>query len=190
MNEPSLQIEPDIGVPLHSDVAYDDLFLRAQAACNTALHLKPFGLDVEPTENDKVVAATLVESYASDQEVTSKAVTETRASDMTPASLMLVTTILDEFGKQVVHSSLQIRNLITNKLLLDSDHADPRVRLRAIELLGKISDVSMFTEKRELTVTHKSAEELRADLKTKLHRMMRDGEEVVEAEVVTEPPAD
>ena len=62
--------------------------------------------------------------------------------------------------------------LVTNKLILESDNADPRVRIRALELLGKITDVGLFTEKTEITVTHQSTEELRKSLREKFNKIM------------------
>ena len=76
---------------------------------------------------------------------------------------------------------MHIRHLVTNKLLLESENPDPRIRLRAIELLGKISDVSLFAEKTEVTVTHQTTDELRAILRQKLEKIVRPSEEVEEA---------
>ena len=49
---------------------------------------------------------------------------------------------------------------------------DPRVRIRALELLGKISDVGLFAEKSEVTITHQSTEELRNKLRSKLAKLI------------------
>ena len=54
--------------------------------------------------------------------------------------------------------------------------------MRALELLGKISDVGLFSEKSEVTITHQSTDDLRAKLKGKLEKLVAG--EVVEAVVV------
>jgi hypothetical protein len=82
-----------------------------------------------------------------------------------------------------VQSSVEIRNLITNKLLLESEHPDPRVRLKAIELLGKISDVGLFVEKSETVVTHQTSDDLKAKLRSKLSRLISPDEEITDAVV-------
>jgi hypothetical protein len=51
------------------------------------------------------------------------------------------------------------------------------VRIRALELLGKISDVGLFTERSEVVITHQSSTELENKLRDKLRRLM--GEEDV-----------
>ena len=73
--------------------------------------------------------------------------------------------------------------MVTNKLVLESENPDPRIRMRALELLGKISDVGLFSEKSEVTITHQSTDDLREKLKGKLEKLVA-GEVVEEAVVV------
>jgi hypothetical protein len=146
---------------LRRHIPYKDLKARADAACNTISELIENGLTIEVTDEDREVAATIATAYAKDPEQTSKKITNKRVGQLRPASLVLVGNILDEFGQSVVESANHIRHLVTNKLLLETENPDPRIRLRALELLGKISDVSLFAEKTEVTVTHRSTDELR-----------------------------
>ena len=169
----TLRIEPEIGVPLADDIPNVDLKERAEAACNTALKLAEHGLDLEPTVEDEDAAAKLVLAYADNPEKTSKKVTAKKAATLTPASIVLTNNILQEFGHSVAESATQIRYLVTNKLLLEAENADPRIRIRALELLGKISDVGLFAEKSEVTVTHQSTEDLRNKLRGKLEKLVQ-----------------
>mgnify|MGYP003131789188 CR=1 FL=1 len=180
----TLLIEPEIGVPLADDMPNVDLKERAEAACNTALKLAEHGLDLDPTVEDEDAAAKLALAYADDPEKTSKKVTAKKAATLTPASIVLTNNILQEFGHSVAESATQIRYLVTNKLLLESENADPRIRIRALELLGKISDVGLFAEKSEVTVTHQSTEDLRNKLRGKLEKIISttDVDDIQEAE--------
>jgi hypothetical protein len=72
-----------------------------------------------------------------------------------------------------------VRHLVTNKLILETENPDPRVRIRALELLGKISDVGLFSEKSEVTVTHQSTDDLKAKLRRKLEKLVNPVEEIV-----------
>ena len=130
------------------------------------------GLDITPTKEDKDVAAKLAVAYADNPEKTSKKASHKNISTLTPASLVLTNSILQEFGHSVAESATQIRHLVTNKLLLESENADPRIRMRALELLGKISDVGLFAEKSEVTITHQSTEDLREKLRSKLEKLV------------------
>lgn len=90
----------------------------------------------------------------------------------TPASIIHIKMLLSEYDRQVVHSTVTIRNYVTNKLIQESDHADPRIRMKALELLGKISDVGLFTDKTEITYKHRPTEELERLLQEKLMKVI------------------
>lgn len=94
--------------------------------------------------------------------------------------------MLDEFGWQVVTHAGQVRHLVTNKLLALSEHPDPKIQLRAVELLGKIADVGMFVDKQEITLKHTSDEELRKKLREKLGLVIEaEKPEVVDIEAIS-----
>ena len=179
----TLVIEPELGIPFSPDVPYIDLRERAEAACNTALKLSEHGLDIKPTKEDKDVAAKLAISYAGDPDKTSKKVTTKKAASLTPASLLMTNSILQEFGQSIVESAKQVRHMVTNKLVLETDNPDPRVRIRALELLGKISDVGLFAEKSEVTITHQSTDDLRNKVRSKLAKII-DAEEIDDAIII------
>lgn len=97
-----------------------------------------------------------------------------------PGAVVHIKAILDEYDRQVVQSAAQIRTYVTNKLVEESAHKDARIRLRALELLGKISDVGLFTEKTEVTMRHRPTPELEQMLRERLSK-------IVEVETVTLP---
>lgn len=179
-------LTPDTGVPLLPQQPITDLYERVKATAHTADILAGLGMKIDPPSNsDNDVAATLAASYAADPEKTSRAVSNTRAATMTPASLIQTRSILDEFGTAVVRHSVEIRHLVTNKLLIESENPDPRVRIRALELLGKISDVGLFTERSEVLITHQSTDDLRKKLREKFNRILdNDKPDVVDAVMV------
>jgi hypothetical protein len=90
----------------------------------------------------------------------------------TPSSAISTHSILKEYDMAVVQDAVQLRNYVTNKLIHESDNMDARIRIRALELLGKITDVGLFTERSEVTVTNKSTIELETTLKEKLKKLM------------------
>lgn len=180
----TLALEPELTVPVVENSPFSDLTAHVGAAANSALFLAEHGLILEPTNTDQDVAATLAMSYAKDPEKTSKKATQKRVAAMTPASLVLTNSILTEFGHSVVDSASQVRYLVTNKLLLETENPDPKIRIRALELLGKVSDVGLFAEKSEVTITHQTSDDLRAKLRGKLEKLVRPIEDIVDAVVV------
>tara|TARA_Y100000816_G_scaffold73244_2_gene49272 strand:- start:848 stop:1429 length:582 start_codon:yes stop_codon:yes gene_type:complete len=179
----TLKVKPEIAVDIPEADLELDLPKKMEAAATTAVELAEHGLEIEVTKEDQDNAAKLVAAYAEDPEGTSKKVTLKKAATLTPASLILTDSILKEFGQSVVESSLHIRHLVTNKLVLESENPDARIRMRALELLGKISDVGLFSEKSEVTITHQSTDDLREKLKGKLEKLVA-GEVIEEAVVV------
>ena len=180
----SILVEPELGVAIPEELPPMDLKKRTDAAAETAKELADHGVNLEPTKEDEDIAARLVTAYADDPENTSKKVTTKRAATLTPASLVLTNNILQEFGHSVVESALQVRHLVTNKLIDETENPDPRVRIRALELLGKISDVGLFAEKSEVTITYQSTDDLRARLREKLQKLNTPEEDMQDAVVI------
>jgi acetyl/propionyl-CoA carboxylase alpha subunit len=172
----TIEITPELGVELTPDIDYLDLRMRAEAVCRSILLLEQHGLDTEATAEDVQAAAKLTTAYAEDPERTSKLVNNARSAAITPASLKAVRNYLDEYGHAVVTHAIEVRHLVTNRLLEESQNPDPRIRIRALELLGKHSDVGLFSEKAEVTITHQTTDELKARLKQKLQRLIRKDE--------------
>lgn len=177
----NLSVSFDSGVPLPEDLSADELndtLGRAKVACQTALALEEFGVDIEPTEDDKEEARQV---YSGEKTVS--------AALTNPAVGMHLAALLTEYDKQIVESSAQLRTYITNRLIEESNATDSRTRMRALELLGKITDVGLFAERTEITIKHQSTEELEKRLYEKLEKVIDvEAEEVAEAEVVEPAP--
>ena len=186
----ALHVEPETGVALTDEVRQLDLSERVEAMDNTVKELEKHGLDVQYDDVDKEVAATLSTSYAQDADKTSRTVTNTRAAKLTPPSIKLANSIIQEFNHSVVESSIQLRHLVTNKLIIEAENPDAKVRMRALELLGKISDVGLFTEKSEVTITHQTTDDIKEKLRAKLSKLVNPEPEMEDAVVVDSSPLD
>ena len=105
--------------------------------------------------------------------------------------MLLTDRILKDFGHSVVKSSTQIRHLVTNKLIEETENPDARIRIRALELLGKVSDVGLFAEKAEVTVTHQTTDDIRDRLRDKLTKLVDvTPDDVEDAEIIDATPVD
>lgn len=148
--------------------SYDDLRDRVDAAFASLVEL---GADIEVSDDDEQTARQIVTGQKR----------PTDAALSSPGAIVHIKAILSEYDKSVVESAQQIRTLVTNKLILESESPDPRIRIKALELLGKISDVGLFTDKTEITLRHRPTEELEQLLRERLMG-------VIEAEPVTKSP--
>ena len=180
----AIHIEPEKGVKMRPAPKIKDLAVKANAAAETARFLHEKGLEIEANAEDKDVAAALAVSYAENPEKTSKAATPKRVANLTPATLLMTDRILKDFGHSVVKSATQVRHLVTNKLIEETENPDPRIRIRALELLGKVSDVGLFAEKSEVTITHQTTDDLKEKLREKLTRLVNPEPDIEEAIIV------
>lgn len=160
------EIETDIPLVAYPPT-FEDLRSRVDAAFAA---LTTLGYDVEVTDADI--------SAARDVATGSKRPTDILLSS--PGTVVHLKAILSEYDKAVVESSAQIRTYVTNKLIVESTNPDPRIRIKALEMLGKISDVGLFTEKTEITMRHRPTEELEQLLRERLMKTF-------EAEPVARP---
>lgn len=78
-----------------------------------------------------------------------------------PDVILQLEAMLSEFDHDVVQDAVQMRRFVTNKLMVEAATAGKASeRIKALELLGKISDVALFAERSIVTVEHKTTEEL------------------------------
>lgn len=89
---------------------------------------------------------------------------------------------LREYGQMVAMDVVEIRTAITNKLLEIANCGDRRYELKALELLGKHSDVGLFTERSEITINHNDPVKLEEAIKERIKRL-------IHAEVIEASPA-
>jgi hypothetical protein len=94
--------------------------------------------------------------------------------------------LLTEYDHRVILDATQARTYITNRLLEISACGDPKSELRAIELLGKLSDVGAFTDKSEITITHRSANDLRQVIQDKISKLLQIDVVDVEAKSISD----
>jgi len=162
-----LLVTPELNVPPPFRMTTEeitDLHEKVSKAFNTVEFLQANGLgEVTPTESDKKEARALfTDSPAADQEIT------------TPGKALMLRALLSEYDVEVVRNAAQVRRYIQLKLLEKTDCGDNKTELRALEMLGKMSDVGAFTERVEINVTHRTTEELENELATKLSQYMSD----------------
>jgi hypothetical protein len=163
----------DYDVPLADySPTFESLEHRVAAAMSSLVDLDavPFPDDIDEADKIKSRAIFTGEQLASDLDLSR------------PPVVSHLSALLNEYDHSVVRSAAQLRTYITNKLLEETSNPDPRIRLKSLELLGKVSDVGLFTDKTEITMRHKPTEELEQLLRERLTK-------VIEGEIVDPTPA-
>jgi hypothetical protein len=89
-----------------------------------------------------------------------------------PAEAKAASVLIKKFDFQAFADIQQARTYITNKLVTMTDCGDPKIEIKALELLGKHSDIGLFTERSEITVHHTTSKGLEDSIKERIKRLM------------------
>jgi len=89
---------------------------------------------------------------------------------------------LKTYGQNLAFDVGQVRAALTNKLLEIANCGETKYELKALELLGKHSDISLFTERSEITINYNSPDALEAAIKERIKRLLN-------AEIIDVTPA-
>jgi len=144
------------------------------ASAKTARLLNELGANIEVTEEDEHRA----------QELFTSARTPTKYERTLPGVMLKLEALLTQYDHMIIDDAQRLRTYVTNRLLEETEDEDPKIRLRAYELLGKITDVGLFTERKEVTVKHQSTDELKDVLKAKLDKLIQSRSGTIEDAVV------
>lgn len=147
---------PEVGIPLPFDTTpeeIDDFRQKAHALFETVQELIQQGAEIEITDEDKAT---------SHQIATSGKIPP--AKTLTPGTIVNLEAILNEWDQEVLDVSRRLRNYVTNKLIVESVDPDPRQRMKALENLGKIAGVGLFSERIDINITHRTVNDIETDL--------------------------
>ena len=116
-------IEPDVGIDIvEGSPRIEDFAEKAQAACETAKFL---GLDTTPTQADTEMAEQAVYDAVEDPVAGNKKALAA-SKKMTAPVYVQTKHILDAYALKVVENAAQIRLMVTNKLIIESENEDPK----------------------------------------------------------------
>ena len=109
----------------------------------------------------------------------------------TPAAVQHLVGMLTAYDWEFVHQARELRGYTVAKLLEECENPNANIRLKALGLLGKVTEVGLFTDKIEIKKTDLTDEEIDRKLKEKLAKFMgvQDAEPIEDIEVSTPSPA-
>lgn len=170
----TIQIQPTSDVPVPKNLGDEvgaSLQENARIAANTAALMAELDMPFEMTEEDEKLAHDLFKQVDKQKHKNGKDEYNPPALYQGNVALKLAA-LLTEYDHRVVLNATQARTYITNRLLEISSCGDAKHELRAIELLGKLSDVGAFTEKSEVTITHRTSDDLKNAIADKINRLL------------------
>ena len=172
-----IDLQPELTMPLGQGLTTpEDVHTAAQAMFRSALFAAEFGSPAPVTQKDVDLARDVMTQL--------EPVTKVQTS---PSAIYL-RALIAQYDHEVVKNATQLRLYVTNSLIEEA-RPGAKNRVRALELLGKVTEVGLFTERTEVTVRHQSAVELEQSVREKLARLMGRKEEVQDV-TVNDPPAE
>lgn len=167
-----MELKIDDGMPTPDGGGTDGYMSTLKAAASTARLLEEAGLNITFGDEDLDDAAATARQAARGPSALQTRTAISAITKKTPAALLLTEKILNDYGHKIVQEAAQVRHMVVNKLIQETENPDARIRVKALELLGKVSDVGLFSEKQEITITHQTSDDLRARLRQKLEKLI------------------
>lgn len=100
----------------------------------------------------------------------------------TPQAVKHLAGMLSQYDWEYVEQAKEIRGYVAAKLLEETKHPDAKIRLKSLELLGKLTEVGSFTERIQVTKVDATTDELTERLRAKLTSLLP---KTVEVETIT-----
>lgn len=161
-----IQLEPTSEHPVPFDLSNEQPKTHADSvavAVNTVDLLNSLGASIDFNNEDLAKAADLITGATKPNAPR----TMSKSAEAAAAHHLV-----KRFDFQAFSDALQARNFITNKLIELADSGDLKVELKALELLGKHSDIGLFTERSEITVHHTTSASLENSIKERVKRLL------------------
>lgn len=161
-----IEITPSKDHPIPYDLSDEQPKTHADAvsvAVNTTSLIEELGGSIDFSDEDLDKAKALIQGAGKSK--TPKHVTSS-------AEARAAAHLIKRFDFQAFADAQQARHFVTNKLIALADCGDPKLELKALELLGKHSDIGLFTERSEITVHHTSSKSLEESIKERVKRLM------------------
>lgn len=90
----------------------------------------------------------------------------------TPEAVRHLTGMLSAYDWEFIEMAKELRGYTVAQLVEETKNPNPNVRLKALALLGKVTEVGLFTEKIEIKKDELSDAELDQRIKEKLNKFM------------------
>jgi hypothetical protein len=162
----TVQIEPTKDHPIPyvtADEEPKDFAEELAVAANTIEVLEQLGTSPEVKPEDVGKTKELFESAVKNKDGKNLS---------NPLTAFAAKEFLRVYSVRLAAEMNDVRSAITNKLMELANCGDPRFELKALELLGKHSDIALFTERSEVTVTYKNSSDLEEAIKERVKRLL------------------
>ena len=143
------------------------------AKINTNNWLKELGAVDTDTITNELETQAARKAFASIVSATPEEITHHALANVkTPAAVQHLVGMLTAYDWEFVSQAKELRGYAVAKILEDCENPSASIRLKALALLGKVTEVGLFTEKIEVKKAELSDDELDQRIKDKLNKFM------------------
>ena len=89
-----------------------------------------------------------------------------------PEEIKAAVGMVTAYQWKFVEQAEELRSMAVSHIVKEIQHPDARIRLKALEMLGKVTEVALFTDRIQVKSEEVTDEELDARIKEKLGRYM------------------
>ena len=174
-------------------VAADDVapVKMLDAQVNTANWLSELGVpsdeEIDEKQQQKAARDAFTAMAVTDDADTK--VKEKLARLKTPPAVQQLAGMLCAYDWEFIEQAKDLRGYTVAKIVEETKHPDARIRLKALQMLGNVTEVALFTERVEVKKVDATEEEIESRLRDRLSRYLKPVEYTdVEAKTPEEPP--
>jgi len=173
MFEELVQFEPDITKSGFTELDKVPAQQVIDAQTKTLSWLEELGAlpddEVDDAVEKRSARTTFVKLLKAQDDTEAK---ESIVSIKTPEAVRHLTGMLTAYDWEFIEQAKELRGYTVAKIIEETKNSNANIRLKALTLLGKVTEVGLFTEKIEIKKEELSDTELELRIKEKLNRFM------------------
>lgn len=171
-----IDFEPPVEVATGKDAASLDRATPEQvlnAQVNTVQWLERLGIEDDTKIVQEAEANAARKVFSALASNTPELEIKNRLTELkTPESVRHLVSMLSAYDWEFVEQAKQMRGMAVAKIIEETNHPDARIRLKALDMLGRVTEVALFTDRMEIKKTDLTDAEIDKKLKEKLNRFM------------------
>lgn len=175
MLEHLIDFEPEVSDNSHGFVSLEKSTpsQTVDAKVNTLDWLQQLGAVDTDMKADELDTQHARKAFANLVSATPDEITHTSLAQVkTPQAVRHLVTMLTAYDWEFVERAKELRGYTVAKILEECENPSANIRLKALALLGKVTEVGLFTDKIEVKKTEMSDAEIDDKIKEKLNRFM------------------
>jgi hypothetical protein len=175
MLEHLINFEPDVGMPTNFiPLEKAGVNETVDAKLSTTEWLKSIGAVDEKEVVSRAQAEAARNSFSSMVSAAPAEMTHTSLAEVkTPQAVQHLVGMLTAYDWEFVEQAKALRGYCVAKLIEEVENPSANIRLKALGLLGKVTEVGLFTDKLEVKQAEMSDAQIEQRIKDKLNKFMK-----------------